>query len=188
MFKIKFPRSGIDLKHFTEGYHRLIFQNVFSQRGIGHASDKRYAKFMPMLSAKEPLYGECQMHGLRQTRYIAFRFNQRAMQRRSLIGSLSEEERAFVEAGKPQSTRKTVPPVQQPVATEEQPVQKRPAPAKKLPPSTALPPVLVSQTYRLPADLVKELIKVAVSRKLDRTAPWSQQDIVAEAIRDWLTK
>ena len=110
------------------------------------------------------------------------------MQRRSLIESLSEEERAFVEAGKPQSTRKTVPPVQQPVASEEQPVQKKPAPAKKLPPSTALPPVLVSQTYRLPADLVKELIKVAVSRKLDRTAPWSQQDIVAEAIRDWLTK
>jgi hypothetical protein len=110
------------------------------------------------------------------------------MQRRSLIESLSEEERAFVEAGKPQSTRKTVPPVQQPVASEEQPVQKKPTPAKKLPPSTALPPVLVSQTYRLPADLVKELIKVAVSRKLDRTAPWSQQDIVAEAIRDWLEK
>src|ERR1700740_3104112 len=29
---------------------------------------------MPMLSAKEPLYGECQMHGLRPTRYIAFSF------------------------------------------------------------------------------------------------------------------
>jgi hypothetical protein len=102
--------------------------------------------------------------------------------------SLSEEERAFVQAGKPQSTRKTVPPVQQPVASEEQPEQKKPAPAKKLPPTTALPPVLVSQTYRLPADLVKELTKAAVYRKLDRTAPWSQQDIVAEAIRDWLTK
>src|ERR1700741_544727 len=93
-----------------------------------------------------------------------FRFNQRAMQRRSLIESLSEEERAFVEAGKPHSTRKTVPPVQQPVATEDLPVQKNPAPAKKLPPTAALPPVLVSQTYRLPADLVKQLIKVAVSR------------------------
>ena len=110
------------------------------------------------------------------------------MQRRSLIESLSQEERAFVEAGKPQSRRKTVPPVQQPVASEEQPVQKKLTPTKKLPPTTALPPVLVSQTYRLPADLVKELIKVAVSRKLDRTLPWSQQDIVAEAIRDWLTK
>jgi hypothetical protein len=110
------------------------------------------------------------------------------MQRRSLIESLSEEERAFVEAGKPQSTRKTVPAVQQPVASEEQLVQKKPTPAKKLPPTTALPPVLVSQTYRLPADVVRELTRVAVSRKIDRTAPWSQQDIVAEAIREWLVK
>jgi hypothetical protein len=111
------------------------------------------------------------------------------MQRRSLIQSLSEEERAFVEAGKPQSTRKTLPPVQQPAASEEQPtVQKKPAPAKKSPPTAAVPPLLVSQTYRLPADLVKELTKAAVYRKLDRTAPWSQQDIVVEAIRDWLEK
>jgi hypothetical protein len=35
----------------------------------------------------------------------------------------------------------------------------------------------------LPADLVKELTKTAVARKLDRTPPWSQQDIVAEALK-----
>jgi len=111
------------------------------------------------------------------------------MQRRSLIESLSEEERAFVEAGKPQSRRETSSPVQQlPANNEEPPVPKKSPPAKKSPPTTALPPVLVSQTYRLPAELVKELTKAAVYRKLDRTAPWSQQDIVAEAIRDWLTK
>jgi hypothetical protein len=102
--------------------------------------------------------------------------------------SLSEEERAFVKAGKPQSARETVPPVQQLTAKQEQPpAPKKTAPMKK-PPTTAGPPVLVSQTYRLPADLVKELTKAAVYRKLDRTAPWSQQDIVAEAIRDWLEK
>jgi hypothetical protein len=111
------------------------------------------------------------------------------MQRRSLIESISEEERAFVEAGKPQSTRKTAPPVPPPAASEDQaPEQKKTTPVKKSPPTTALQSVLVSQTYRLPADLVKELTKAAVYRKLDRTAPWSQQDIVAEAIRDWLTK
>jgi hypothetical protein len=109
------------------------------------------------------------------------------MQRRSLIESLAEEERAFVEAGKPRSTRKTVPPVKQQIASEEQPVQKKPAP-KRSPQTTAVPPALVSQTYRLPADLVRELTKAAVFRKLDRTVPWSQQDIVAEAIRDWLEK
>jgi hypothetical protein len=123
---------------------------------------------------------KCTACGRRDT--SPFHLNQRAMQRRSLIESLSEEERAFVEAGKPQSTRKTAPPAQQSVPSEDQPVQKKPAPAKKLPPTTALPPVLVSQTYRLPVDLVKELTKAAVYRKLDRTAPWSQQDIVAEAM------
>jgi hypothetical protein len=40
----------------------------------------------------------------------------------------------------------------------------------------------------LPAELVKELTKTAVDRKLDRTPPWSQQDIVAEALRQWLDK
>jgi len=111
------------------------------------------------------------------------------MQRRSLIESLSEEERAFVEAGKPQSARETVPPVKRPTENEEQPpAPKKATPVKHSPPTTIVPPVLVSQTYRLPAELVKELTRAAVSRKLDRTAPWSQQDIVAEAIREWLAK
>jgi hypothetical protein len=33
-------------------------------------------------------------------------------------------------------------------------------------------------------DLVKDLTRVAIERKLNRTAPWSQQDIVAEAVRE----
>jgi hypothetical protein len=37
---------------------------------LGCTFDKR----MPMPSAKEPLYGECQMHGLRPRRYITFSF------------------------------------------------------------------------------------------------------------------
>ena len=41
----------------------------------------------------------------------------------------------------------------------------------------AVPQVLVSQTYRLPVDLAEELTRVVVYRKLDRTAPWSEQDI-----------
>jgi len=115
-------------------------------------------------------------------------YNDQYMQRRSLIESLSEEERAFVEAGKPQSTRETVPPAKQPTTKREQPPLPKKTALMKKPTPTTVPPVLVSQIYRLPADLVKELFKVAVSRKLDRTAPWSQQDIVAEAIRDWLAK
>ena len=37
-------------------------------------------------------------------------------------------------------------------------------------------------------ELVQGLSRVAVERKLNRTAPWSQQDIVAEAVREWISK
>lgn len=115
--------------------------------------------------------------------------------RRSLIESISDEEREFIEAGKPQPATK--PSVQEEppapksevpaVAREETPTpRKSPAPRKN--PAPAAPPVLVSQTYRLPADLVKDLTIAAVARKLERSAPWSQQDIVAEALREWLQK
>jgi hypothetical protein len=111
------------------------------------------------------------------------------MQRRSLLDSISDEEREFIEAGKPQpSTKATVREETPAPKDEEPPAPRKPAAPKKAPSVAALPPVLVSQTYRLPADLVKELTKTAVSRKLDRTPPWSQQDIVAEAVREWLQK
>ena len=66
---------------------------------LGCTFDKR----MPMLSAKEPLYGECQMHGLRPTRYIAFSSQSTSNATEKPNRVPLEEERAFVEAGKPQS-------------------------------------------------------------------------------------
>jgi hypothetical protein len=118
------------------------------------------------------------------------------MPRRSLIESISDEEREFIEAGRPQSTtqsivREEVPAVREKISRpkdEEPAAPKKPAPPRKTPSVATLPPVLISQTYRLPAELVKELTKTAVARKLDRTPPWSQQDIVAEALKQWLDK
>ena len=118
------------------------------------------------------------------------------MQRRTLMESISEEEREFIEAGKPQriaapSVREDPPPVvkDEPSAPKDEPLaSKKPAAARKAPTVAAPPAVLVSQTYRLPADLIKELTITAVARKLERTPPWSQQDIVAEALREWLHK
>ena len=118
------------------------------------------------------------------------------MPRRSLIESISDEERDFIEAGRPQSTtqpivREETPAVREEAPApkdEEPPAPKKPPAPRKAPSAAALPPVLVSQTYRLPAELVKELTKTAVARKLDRTPPWSQQDIVAEALKEWLNK
>jgi hypothetical protein len=118
------------------------------------------------------------------------------MQRRTLIESISEEEREFIDAGKPQ--RVTEPTVKEdpatvretspPVPKDEPAAPKKPAASKKATAVAAAPTVLLSQTYRLPEDLVKELTKTAVNRKLARTAPWSQEDIVAEALREWFHK
>lgn len=70
---------------------------------------------------------------------------------------------------------------------DEPPAPKKPATPRKAPTVAAPPGVLVSQTYRLPADLIKELTMMAVARKLERTPPWSQQDIVAEALESGCT-
>jgi hypothetical protein len=109
-------------------------------------------------------------------------------QRRSLIDSISDEEREFIEAGKPQPSTVTVR-QETPAPKDEEPqAPKKPTAPRKAPAVTQASSVLVSQTYRLPAELVKELTKTAVDRKLDRTPPWSQQDIVAEALKEWLNK
>jgi hypothetical protein len=49
-------------------------------------------------------------------------------------------------------------------------------------------PRLVPQSFRLPEPLVDELIDVSARRKRARQKPWSHQDIVAEALREWFDK
>jgi len=46
----------------------------------------------------------------------------------------------------------------------------------------------VSMTFRLPSELSSRLIRVSVERKLKRQSPFSQQDIVAEALTQWLAR
>ena len=111
------------------------------------------------------------------------------MKRRTLLDTISPEEREFIEAGTPQPRKEPTTPTQEtpPVPKEEQVAERKPAERRREKPPE-LPTVLISQTYRLPTDLVKDLTRVAVERKLNRTAPWSQQDIVAEAVREWISK
>jgi hypothetical protein len=47
---------------------------------------------------------------------------------------------------------------------------------------------LVPQSFRLPEPLVDELIDVSARRKRARQKPWSHQDIVAEALREWFDR
>jgi hypothetical protein len=58
--------------------------------------------------------------------------------------------------------------------------------AKKEQPATTSP--LVSIYVRLPADLSQSLLKSSSERKMNKTRPFTQQDIIAEALQTWLQK
>ena len=70
----------------------------------------------------------------------------------------------------------------------EQPAKKRMPKQVTQPEEEESPlPIRVPQTYRLPQRLVEDLARAAMERKIKRRKPWSQQDIVAEAIGEWLS-
>ena len=108
------------------------------------------------------------------------------MKRKSLAdalspGTLSPEEREFIEAGspQPQSRRSEVAP--------KPPSEKAPRPKQRTEteePEGVVP--LITQSYRLPTALVSTLMRASMERKIARLKPWSQQDIVAEALVAWL--
>jgi hypothetical protein len=49
-------------------------------------------------------------------------------------------------------------------------------------------PRRMPQSFRLPESLVDELIDVSARRKRAKKKPWSHQDIVAAALREWFDK
>ncbi len=64
----------------------------------------------------------------------------------------------------------------------------RPAQAKLVRPAQeeSISPVN-SITVRLPGDLPQQLLRASLERKLRRLRPFTQQDIVAIALREWLS-
>jgi hypothetical protein len=63
------------------------------------------------------------------------------------------------------------------------------APRKPVvPPPPAASSGLVSLTFRLPSSLAEALLRVSLERKLRKEKPFAQQDIVAEALREWLER
>lgn len=100
--------------------------------------------------------------------------------------NLGEEAEAFVASG----AAKPTPPVQ------VRPTETGPsAAARSWPGETVIHSPLpaerrapVSVTFRLPAELPAALLRVAMERKLRREAPFTQQDIVAQALREWLER
>jgi len=125
------------------------------------------------------------------------------MKRKSLIEAVSPEARDFIQAGtlksqfvQTDSKEATAEaPATGPLETKaveqrseaEQPAKKR-MPKQVTEEGEESPlPILVPQTYRLPQRLVEDLARAAMERKIKRRKPWSQQDIVAEAIGEWLS-
>ena len=127
------------------------------------------------------------------------------MKRKSLIEAVSSPEaRDFIQAGTPKpqfvQTDSKEESVEDAPATgllETKAVEQRSEPeqpAKKRTPKQVTEegeesplPIRVPQTYRLPQRLVEDLARAAMERKIKRRKPWSQQDIVAEAIGEWLS-
>src|ERR1039457_2271728 len=46
----------------------------------------------------------------------------------------------------------------------------------------------VSMTFRLPSELSSRLMRASVERKLKRERPFSQQDIITQALAQWLER
>jgi hypothetical protein len=126
------------------------------------------------------------------------------MKRKSLIEAVSPEARDFIQAGIPKSqfvqtdSKKEAGEATPPGLLETKAVEQRSEaeqPAKKRMPKQVTQteeeesplPIRVPQTYRLPQRLVEDLARAAIERKIKRRKPWSQQDIVAEAIGEWLS-
>ena len=117
--------------------------------------------------------------------------NRRSMSQALQTGELSDDARAFV-AGK------VVRPVLEgPAGATPKPAPASPVPApptlpqngvSKSKPADSFPSVagIASITVRLPAKLSSRLLRASVERKLLREQPFTQQDIVAEALDAWL--
>jgi hypothetical protein len=89
---------------------------------------------------------------------------------------LSEAAAAFVRGTEPAARVAPEPPESQPVAEAERS------------PATPAPGGRISVTLRLPAALAEGLWRVSLERRLRQERPFAQQDIVAEAVREWLER
>ena len=103
----------------------------------------------------------------------------------------SDEALAFVNGSRGKPAKKTIPVPDaaqdshaiEKIATKSNTVRVEP------PQESSIPVVsTISMTFRLPSELSSRLMRASVERKLKRQRPFSQQDIIAEALAKWLDK
>ena len=110
--------------------------------------------------------------------------------------NLSTEAAAFVAAGAAGTTLASAPPSEPAPAPRAHPLTlavpaSTPAASESVLLHSPLPAerrAPVSMTFRLPAELPSALLRTAMERKLRGESPCTQQDIVAQAVREWLER
>ena len=122
------------------------------------------------------------------------------VKRRSLDDALTPEEQSFLDTGKPAKAAPKAKPNSKPKATssKENPPMARTAlkedfaqrPSAPMPPSPALPQFTmagaVSLNVRIEPEISTALLRASMDRKIQRLDPFTQRDIVAEALASWL--
>ena len=119
------------------------------------------------------------------------------VKRRTLGDGLTPEEEAFLNptkaAPKPKPKKKETKRKEETsmahTALKEQPSPKPPIQAAAAPvnPQFTMPGVMSLNT-RISAEISTSLLMASMQRKIQRQHPFTQQDIVAEALADWLKK
>ena len=111
--------------------------------------------------------------------------------------SLSPEAVALIKEGTPkpqtqapvltlaEKPRDPVPETRLPTHISELAPSPKPKAQKEKPPELV---AMVSMTCRVPAKIPQELLKASSERKLKKLRPFTQQDIVSEALTEWLQK
>lgn len=119
------------------------------------------------------------------------------VKRRSLDDALTPEEQSFLEHGKqakpapkPPSRPKSTPRTEEPLmarAALKDDLAPRPTPAPPLPASPQFNLAgAVSLNVRIEPEISTALLRASMDRKIRRLDPFTQRDIVAEALAAWL--
>lgn len=111
--------------------------------------------------------------------------------------SLPPEALALIKEGNPKpmsastALAEPAPRVHAVMELEEADALDRPRPARQRSPREKpepMPSQIVSMTVRVPVELPNALLRVSVERKLQRQKPFTQQEMVATAVREWLRR
>ena len=116
------------------------------------------------------------------------------VKRRSLDDALTPEEEEFVRQSAPKASK---PKTKKPKPKKETPPMSKPAFKQEIPPSFSQPANepgeqraarTSSVNARIDPLITTALLRASFERRLQRQTPTTQQDIIAEALTQWLKK